>query len=162
MWTVEGTCGVAEAELDPLRVTGVSAVGSLESARITSLLSETDKQRRPVNQVMLMGGPMQVLQSHREGRVFQHLFQGGCCAFNCNSTSPHSKGQAVSMVCNPSPPAAVAWPDMVTWLIWMSLSLLGSSLPLAGPGTATSGLERDPDGRASFEGRRSLPRNLNH
>lgn len=34
----------------------------------------------------------------------------------------------------------------------MSLSLLGSSLPLAGPGTATSGLEGDSDGRASFEG----------
>lgn len=110
---MEGTRGVAEAELDPLRVTGVSGVGSLESARITSLLSETDKQRQPVNQVMLTGGPMQVLQSHREGRVFQHLFQGGCCAFNCHSTSPHSKGQAVSIVCNPSPPGAVAWPDMV-------------------------------------------------
>lgn len=34
MWTLEGTCGVAEAELDPLRVTCVSVVGSLESMRM--------------------------------------------------------------------------------------------------------------------------------
>lgn len=44
MWTLEGPHGVAEAELDPLRVTCVSVVGSLESVRIPSLPSETDKQ----------------------------------------------------------------------------------------------------------------------